>query len=89
MDAANTVRIPRSVVGAAEEAQHPDTTQVLPNSAPPQQVQQPQAPQAPPQQQTGWPSQDYGQLPPNPYHAQRGPDEFGPLGSAPQHYPQY
>ncbi|KAA5825346.1 hypothetical protein ABT337_31195 [Saccharopolyspora hirsuta] len=94
MDAANTVRIPRDVV---DQADSPDTTQVIPSSGPqphaPQQQPphpQPQYQQADPQQ--GWPTEDYGQgLPPNPYHAQRGPNEFGPLGSQAnqQQYPQY
>ncbi|RKT85432.1 hypothetical protein SAMN05421805_13016 [Saccharopolyspora antimicrobica] len=97
MDAANTVRIPRDVV---DQADSPDTTQVIPSGQrqpqPAQQYQQtdqhpqPQYQQTDPQQ--GWPTEDYGQgLPPNPYHAQRGPNEFGPLGSQAnqQQYPQY
>jgi hypothetical protein len=95
MDAANTVRIPRDVVSQADSA---NTTQVLPSAG--QQHQQPPAPQQQPPQyqqaepQHGWPTEDYGSaqqnLPPNPYHAQRGPNEFGPLGSqATQQYPQY
>ncbi|MER7015977.1 hypothetical protein ABT324_31480 [Saccharopolyspora sp. NPDC000359] len=90
MDAANTVRIPRDVVDQADSP--PDTTQVIPSSGPPpQQHPHPQYQQADPQQQA-WPTEDYGQgLPPNPYHAQRGPNEFGPLGSQAnqQQYPQY
>lgn len=87
MDAANTVRIPRDVVSQADPA---DTTQVLPSAG-----QQPQRPirQRLEPQHSGWPTEDYGQeqqdLPPNPYHAQRGPDQFGPLGSqaTQQYYP--
>ncbi|MGW1681611.1 hypothetical protein [Saccharopolyspora sp. NPDC002376] len=86
MDAANTVRIPRDVVDHVDPA---DTTQELPSSG---QQAAPQRQQAAPQQ--GWPTEDYGtgqqNLPPNPYHSQRGPNEFGPLGSQPgQQYPQY
>ncbi|MCI2422186.1 hypothetical protein MOQ72_32620 [Saccharopolyspora sp. K220] len=85
MDAASTVRIPREIVSRADPA---DTTQVFP-SAP---AQRPHAQPEP--QHGGWPTEDYGQvqqnLPPNPYHAQRGPNEFGPLGSQTnQQYPQY
>ncbi|MGI8308231.1 hypothetical protein [Saccharopolyspora hattusasensis] len=90
MDAASTVRIPREVVNQADSA---DTTQVLPPQG--------QQPQQHPQQQSlrqrlepqhgGWPTEDYGQgqqhLPPNPYHTQRGPNEFGPLGSQANQYP--
>ncbi|MGP4021130.1 hypothetical protein [Saccharopolyspora sp. 5N708] len=85
MDAASTVRIPREVISQADPA---DTTQVLPSTG----QQRPQAQPEP--QHSGWPTEDYGQrqqnFPPNPYHAQRAPNEFGPLGSqANQHYPQY
>ncbi|CAM05640.1 hypothetical protein A8924_6820 [Saccharopolyspora erythraea NRRL 2338] len=43
------------------------------------------------QQATAWPSEDPQDVPLNPYQAQRGPGEFGPLGSraAQQHYGQY
>ncbi|MFB9570553.1 hypothetical protein ACFFRS_26615 [Saccharopolyspora hordei] len=84
MDAANTVRIPRDVV---DQADSPDTTQVIPQSGPQQHQPRPQHQPADPQPQD-WPTEDYGQqLPPNPYQAQRGPNEFGPLGS--QATPQY
>ncbi|GAA2816645.1 hypothetical protein [Saccharopolyspora taberi] len=81
MDASTTVRIPRDVV----ENSDPDHTQVISQSQP-----MPTVPPAP--QQTGWPTDDpQQQVPPNPYQAQRGPGEFGPLGSraAQQQYPQY
>ncbi|WP_432757793.1 hypothetical protein [Saccharopolyspora erythraea] len=44
------------------------------------------------QQATAWPSEDPQDVPPNPYQAQRGPGEFGPLGSRAtqqQHYGPY
>ncbi|MDA3630159.1 hypothetical protein [Saccharopolyspora oryzae] len=84
MDAANTVRIPREVVDHVDPT---DTAPSLPVPGPPQAAPKPQA-----EPQQGWPTEDYGQqnLPPNPYHSQRGPNEFGPLGSQPgQQYPQY
>ena len=83
MDASTTVRIPREIV----EQSDPDTTQVISQSQP-----MPTVPARPPQQQhTAWPTDDPQQVPPNPYQAQRGPGEFGPLGSraAQQQYPQY
>ncbi|MGW3468633.1 hypothetical protein ACWDKQ_09195 [Saccharopolyspora sp. NPDC000995] len=90
MDAASTVRIPREVVNQADSA---DITQVLPSQG--QQPRQRPQNQSPRQrlepQHDGWPTEDYGQgqqhLPPNPYHAQRGPNEFGPLGSQANQYP--
>lgn len=90
MDAANTVRIPRDIVNSAGD----DTdTNMLPAAGQQRQGQQhPQFPTA--DAHPGWPTEDYGQsqqgLPPNPYHSQRGPNEFGPLGSQPaqQQYPQ-
>ncbi|MDI2032136.1 hypothetical protein QFW96_26200 [Saccharopolyspora sp. TS4A08] len=92
MDAANTVRIPRDIVNSAVDSDT-DTT-MLPAAGqqmPAPNQQQPQFPTADPH--TGWPTEDYGQpqqaLPPNPYQAQRNPNEFGPLGSQPlQQYPQ-
>jgi hypothetical protein len=101
MDAASTVRIPREIVNQAEAAgnaqPHPQTGQQPPSRQQPLAPQRPgrQRPPAQPEpQHGGWPTEDYGQdqqnLPPNPYQAQRGPNEFGPLGSqATQQYPQY
>jgi hypothetical protein len=94
MDAASTVRIPREIVSQAEPA---GTAPLRPPTGQQQSLQQPgrQRPAAQPEpQHGGWPTEDYGQgqqnLPPNPYQAQRGPNEFGPLGSqATQQYPQY
>lgn len=93
MDAANTVRIPRDVVNSAAADTDTNMLPAAGQSMPPQQnQQQPQFPTADPH--TGWPTEDYGQsqqaLPPNPYQAQRNPNEFGPLGSQPiqQQYPQ-
>ncbi|TDC96386.1 hypothetical protein E1161_02585 [Saccharopolyspora aridisoli] len=90
MDAANTVRIPRDIVNSAGA----DTdTNMLPAAGQQMQAQQqPQFPTVDPH--TGWPTEDYGQpqhgMPPNPYQSQRGPNEFGPLGSSQptQQYPQ-
>ncbi|GAB2680214.1 hypothetical protein GCM10027271_46780 [Saccharopolyspora gloriosae] len=144
MDASTTVRIPRTVVAAADQAPaDTDSTMAIPQSARQQQrpeqrqqsqtgQQQAQAGQPQSQSQTGqqqaqsgqaqqqtgqqysgqqqpapqqagqyggrqqgqqpssqqqhndgysWPAEDYGQLPPNPYQAQRGEGQFGPLGS--------
>ncbi|MFD0923582.1 hypothetical protein [Saccharopolyspora rosea] len=95
MDAATTVRIPREVVQEADgestdtmRAIAPPPQQTAPQQSAPQQRPQPQRQ---PEQGHGWPTEDYGQLPPNPYQTQRGPNEFGPLGSqaANQQYPQY
>ncbi|WP_460961526.1 hypothetical protein [Parasphingorhabdus pacifica] len=84
MDASTTVRIPREVVdGSVPEGTDPDSTVVIPH--PPQQSGQQQT-----DQQQMWPTTDQGgQEPPNPYRAQRGADEFGPLGSqaAQQQFP--
>ncbi|WP_243792154.1 hypothetical protein [Saccharopolyspora gloriosae] len=112
MDASTTVRIPRTVVAAADQAPaDADSTMAIPQSARPQQRpdQRQQSPgqqyagQQPAQQQSGqqqssqqqndgysWPAEDYGQLPPNPYQAQRAEGQFGPLGSrAARQNPQY
>lgn len=91
MDASTTLRIPRDIVDGSDPGDHdPDSTVVLPH---PQQQAAPRQgyPQGGQQQDSdGWPTTDYAQqAPPEPYHAQRGPNEFGPLGSqATQHFPQ-
>ncbi|WP_308423955.1 hypothetical protein [Saccharopolyspora thermophila] len=91
MDAASTVRIPREVVNQADSS--PDTTQVLPSSGQQRPLEQRSLEQRlnPEPRHGGWPAEDYGQeqLPPNPYQAKRGPNEFGPLGSQAQNYHQY
>lgn len=126
MDASTTVRIPRSVVAAADQAPaDADSTMAIPQSAarpqqrteqrphsqsgqqqsgqqqqqPAQQQssQQQSSQQQPAQQQSSqqqndgysWPEEDYGQLPPNPYQAQRGAGQFGPLGSRAARNQQY
>lgn len=84
MDASTTVRIPRSVVnGSDRDTRDPDSTMAIP-----QRERQHETPIG------AWPQTDYGQapaqqdLPPNPYQQQRGPGEFGPLGSqAAQQFP--
>lgn len=92
MDASTTVRIPREVIeGSVPDGTDPDSTVVIPHPGQQQagqqhpgqqQTAQQQAGQQQAEQQQAWPTTDQGgQGPPNPYRAQRGPDEFGPLGS--------
>ncbi|MCX2733893.1 hypothetical protein OOZ19_26920 [Saccharopolyspora sp. NFXS83] len=113
MDASTTVRIPRTVVAAADQAPaDADSTMAIPQPATrpqerpeqrpqpqsgqqqagQQQAQQPSGQQQSSQQQNdgySWPAEDYGQLPPNPYQAQRSAGQFGPLGSRAARNQQY
>ncbi|MFR9731033.1 hypothetical protein ACL03H_17550 [Saccharopolyspora sp. MS10] len=81
MDASTTVRIPRTVVAAADGGTtESERTTAIPQPAAGSQPQR--AEQNRQQDGYGWPAEDYGQqLPPNPYQAQRGAGQFGPLGS--------
>lgn len=93
MDASNTVRIPREQINNADQDDiDPDSTVVLPYPDGQGQAPSQQQPGQQEDQHTGWPTDDYEQqtpvLPPNPYQAQRGANQFGPLGSqAAQQFP--